>query len=212
VDGTTQLPWENNRRVPCDTVWKCMIVILDQVSCVLHCVVVRCSVLQCVAVRCSALQRVAVRWVSFDSVRMCTIVILDLVSCVTWLIRIFVRWCRCIWISSCIRFLSTGVCDITDRSCAVTHQMHHTATHCNTLQHTATHCNTLQHTATHCRDSSDASHVYYMYHVPHTSDPCVTCQVTRRVVYLTWVSHVANHDESCRKSWWVISQRGFWYT
>jgi len=30
VDGTTQLPWENNRRVPCDTVWKCMIVILDQ--------------------------------------------------------------------------------------------------------------------------------------------------------------------------------------
>jgi len=30
VDGTTQWPWENNRRAPCDSVWKCMIVILDQ--------------------------------------------------------------------------------------------------------------------------------------------------------------------------------------
>jgi hypothetical protein len=30
VDGTTQMTWDNHRRVPCNSVWKCMIVILDQ--------------------------------------------------------------------------------------------------------------------------------------------------------------------------------------
>jgi hypothetical protein len=30
VDGSTQQPWQNSRRTPCTTVWKCMVVILDQ--------------------------------------------------------------------------------------------------------------------------------------------------------------------------------------
>jgi hypothetical protein len=29
VDGATQMPWENHRRVPCSNVWTCMAVILD---------------------------------------------------------------------------------------------------------------------------------------------------------------------------------------
>ncbi|EKX53016.1 hypothetical protein GUITHDRAFT_101463 [Guillardia theta CCMP2712] len=30
VDGSTQQPWQNNRRVPCGNVWTCMLMVLDQ--------------------------------------------------------------------------------------------------------------------------------------------------------------------------------------
>eukprot|EP00960_Hanusia_phi_P035346 751648-Hanusia_phi.AAC.1 len=30
VDGSTQPPWHNNRRVPCSNVWTCMLMVLDQ--------------------------------------------------------------------------------------------------------------------------------------------------------------------------------------
>jgi len=56
-------------------------------------------------------------------------------------------------------------CSTVRQGTVPSHDLNHTATHCNTLQHIATHCNTLQHTATHWRSISlTATHYNKLLH------------------------------------------------
>jgi len=92
-----------------------------------------------------------------------------------------------------------------------THDMSHTATHCNTLQHTATvvwlqqsnhdtshvhrrditwhvtHCNTLQHPATHCNSSMTSA-----IQSRHISCPYARCHMTCHTLQHT-ATHCMSH-------------------
>jgi len=78
---------------------------------------------------------------------------------------------------------------------AVTPQLQHTATHCNTLQHTATHCNTLHHTAPHCNTQHNiATHVNTLQlfnTLQHTATHCSTLQHT--AAHCSTLQHTAAH-------------------
>jgi len=70
-------------------------------------------------------------------------------------------------------------------------ELHHTATHCNTLQHTATHCNTPPYTSTHSGYQQRDVWAVIESELQHTATHCNTLQHT--ATHCNTLQHTATH-------------------